>query len=233
VLGMYYPQPLIQIFAHGTDYDPAHPYTYIGALYNLFVCSLVGVVTALTTKQQINISKKIKNNSNQKTIIGLITLAAAIIFIIILFNLASLPILLILSFLMLVLVVISSNYYSKYSEDTHTEGLTVWGLARAKEMFKGSKVNDREGEIIKVHWKLKDSKDDLMHFSKNDMAKMAAEAGDLVYISDARKILGGLKSVHSAYGSTHNEDGIVYITKEHIAQGQFVKGKILTAEKEM
>lgn len=233
VLGMYYPQPLIQIFAHGTDYDPAHPYTYIGALYNLFVCSLVGVLTALTNKQQINIVKKIKNNPNQKTIIRVITLAAAVIFVIILFNLASLPILLILSFLMLVFVVISSNYYSKYSEATHTEGLTVWGIARAKEMFKGSKVNDREGEIIKLHWKLKDSEDDLMHFSKNDMAKMSAEAGDLVYISDARKILGGLKSVHSTYGDTHNEDGIVYITKEHIAQGQFVKGKILTAEKEM
>jgi SSS family solute:Na+ symporter len=233
VLGMYYPQPLIQIFAHGTDYDPAHPYTYIGALYNLFVCSLVGVLTALTNKQQVNIVKKIKNNPNQKTIIRLITLAAAVIFLIILFNLASLPILLILSFLMLVLVVISSNYYSKYSEATHTEGLTVWGIARAKEIFKGSKVNDREGEVIKLHWKLKDSEDDLMHFSKNDMAKMSAEAGDLVYISDARKILGGLKSAHSTYGDTHNEDGIVYITKEHIAQGQFVKGKILTAEKEM
>jgi len=233
VLGMYYPRPLIQIFAHGTDYDSAHPYTYIGALYNLFVCVLVGVVTALTNKQQINIVKKIKNNPNQKTIIGLITLAAAIIFIIILFNLASLLILLILSFVMLVLVVISSNYYSKYSEETHTEGLTVWGLARAKEMFKGRKVNDREGEIIKVHWKLKDSEDDLMHFSKNDMAKLSAEVGDLVYISDARKILGGLKSAHSTYGGAHNEDGIVYITKEHIAQGQFVKGKILTAEKEM
>ena len=233
VLGMYYPQPLIQIFAHGTDYDPAHPYTYVGALYNLFVCALVGVLTALTNKQQVNIVKKIKNNPNQKTIIRLITLAAAVIFLIILFNLASLPILLIFSFLMLVLVVISSNYYSKYSEATHTEGLTVWGLARAKEMFKGSKVNDREGEVIKIHWRLKDSEDDLMHFSKNDMAKMSAEAGDLVYISDARKILGGLKSVHSTYGDTHNEDGIVYITKEHIAQGQFVKGKILTAEKEM
>ncbi len=233
VLGMYYPQPLIQIFAHGTDYDPAHPYTYIGALYNLFVCVLVGVVTTLTNDQQIKFVNKIKNNPNQKTIIRLITLAAAVIFVIILFNLASLPILLILSFLMLILVVISSNYYSKYSEATHTEGLTVWGIARAKEMFKGSKVNDREGEVINIHWKLKDSEDDLMHFSKNDMAKMSAEVGDLVYISDARKILGGLKSVHSTFGGTHNEDGIVYITKEHIAQGQFVKGKLLTAEKEM
>lgn len=65
------------------------------------------------------------------------------------------------------------------------------------------------------------------------MAKMAADPGDLVYVCDARKYLGGLKSVHSTYGEPHNEDGIVYITQEHIDQGQFVKDKILTAEKEM
>ncbi|HSL88446.1 MAG TPA: hypothetical protein VK870_04015, partial [Ignavibacteriaceae bacterium] len=123
--------------------------------------------------------------------------------------------------------------YSKYSEETHTDGLTVWGITKAKEMFKGSKVNDRDGNVIKVNWKETNSADDLMHFSKNDMAKMAAEVGDLFYISDARKILGGLKSVHSTYGEPHDEDGIVYLTREHIEQGQFVKDKILIAEKEM
>ena len=127
----------------------------------------------------------------------------------------------------------ASNYYSKYSEGTHTEGLTVWGIAKAKETFKGSKVNDRDGEVIKVRWKLKDDSDDLMHFSKNDMVKMAADPGDLVYVSDSRKIFGGLKSCHSTYGEPHDEDGIVYITQEHIDQGQFVNGKLITAEKEM
>jgi len=233
VLGMYYPRPLIQIFDHGTAFDPKHPYTYIGALYNLFVCVFVGVLTTLTRNLQKNIVEKIKSNQNHKSIISGLTFISGAIFIIILFNLASLPILLLLTFIMLVSVVIASNYYSNYSEETHTEGLTVWGLAKAKEMFKGRKVNELDGEIIKVHWKKKDSVEDLMYFSKNDMAKMSAEVGDLVYISDARKILGGLKSVHSTYGEPHNEDGIVYITEEHIAQGQFDDGKILTAEKEM
>jgi SSS family solute:Na+ symporter len=65
------------------------------------------------------------------------------------------------------------------------------------------------------------------------MNKMAADVGDLVYLSDSRKILGGLKSIHSVYGDPHYEDGIVYITQEHINQGQFIEGKTLTAEKEM
>jgi SSS family solute:Na+ symporter len=65
------------------------------------------------------------------------------------------------------------------------------------------------------------------------MEKMAADVGDLVYISDKRKWLGGLKSLHSRYGEPHDEDGIVYITKNHLQHGLFVEGKILEAEKEM
>jgi SSS family solute:Na+ symporter len=233
VLGMYYPRPLIEIFAHGTEYDAKHPYTYIGALYNLFVCVLVGVLTTVTRDWQIKIIDKIKTNPNHKSIMTGLTFLSGAIFMMIIFNVASLPILLVLTVVMLVIVVLSSNYFSKYSEGTHTEGLTVWGIAKAKETFKGSKVNERDGEVIKVKWQLKDSADDLMYFSKNDMSKMAAEVGDLVYVTDARKIFGGLKSCHSTYGEPHDEDGIVYITQEHLDQGQFVKGKTLTAEKEM
>ena len=66
------------------------------------------------------------------------------------------------------------------------------------------------------------------------MKRMAAEVGDLVYLCDKRAYLGGLKSVHTVYGEPHDgEDGIVYIGKEDMLNGVFVKGRILTAEKEM
>jgi len=134
---------------------------------------------------------------------------------------------------MVALVVITANYFIEYKEEERIDGLTVWSLKKAKEYFKGSKINDREGKIIRVQWQLKDGEDDTIHFSKNDMIKMAAEVGDLVYISDARWRLGGLKSVHSVYGEPHKEDGIVYISQDHFEQGQFVNDKELTAEKEM
>ncbi|WP_290664599.1 sodium:solute symporter, partial [Ignavibacterium sp.] len=226
VMGMYYPRPLIEIFAHGTAYDPSHPYTYIGALYNLFVCALFAVITTLTTKQQLSLVNKIKKNNNHKSIMGAFIVTSIIIFILILFNLLPLVALLILTFVMVALVVLASNYYIEYNEEEKTDGLTVWSINRAKEYFKGSKINDREGEKIRVHWKLKDGVDDSIHFSKSDMKRMAAEVGDLVYISDARKYLGGLKSIHSVYGEPHDEDGIVYISSEHFEQGQFVKGKL-------
>ena len=233
VLGMYYPQPLIQIFDHGTAFDPKHPYTYIGALYNLFVCALFAVLSTLTTKQQLKLVQIIKKNAHHNFIMTSSVIISILIYLVIGFNLAPLPILLALTFIMVAMVVIASNYFIEYKHEEKTDGLTVWSLNKAKEYFKGSKINDREGEKIRIQWKLKDGEDDTVHFSKNDMKRMAAEIGDLVYISDVRKYFGGLKSVHSVYGEPHNEDGLVYIFKDHAAQGQFVEGRTLLAEKEM
>lgn len=233
ILGMYYPRPLIQIFDHGTVFDPVHPYIYIGALYNLFVCSLFAVIATYTTKLQLRIVKKIERKKNHRLIMSAFMVVSCLILTMIVFNLASLTVLFALTFVMVTLVVLAANYYIEYNHEVKTDGLTVWSINKAKEYFKGSEINDREGEKIKVHWKLKDDEDDTVHFSTNDMKRMAAEAGDFVYFSDVRRYLGGLKSVHSVYGKTHIEDGIVYISKEHLAQGQFVKGKILSAEKEM
>ena len=233
ILGIYYPRPLIQIFAHGTAFEPSHPYLYIGALYNLFVCVFVGVVTTLTRDKQKQIVEAIKTNVHHKKIMAGITLISAVIFLVISLNLFPLTILLFLTFILLVFIVLASNYYSNYSEETHTDGLTVWGIGLAKERFKGSKINNREGEKVKLNWKLNESDKDLMFFSKNDMLKLAADKGDLVYLTDSRKILGGLKSAHSIFGEPHNEDGIVYFSQSILDQGQFSSGKLVTAEKEM
>ncbi|MBU2446327.1 MAG: sodium:solute symporter family protein, partial [Bacteroidetes bacterium] len=226
--------PLIAIFDHGTPMDPKHPYIYIGALYNTFVCVAIGLVVALTAKQQKHFIKKLRDKKNDRGIMVIVTFIIAIIFSAIIFNVASLPVLLVLSLFLIALVALASTYFIKYDESEKTEGLTIWSIDKAKEFFKGGKINDKEGKIIKVLWKIKeDEDDDTINFSKNDMKKMSAEVGDLVYLCDTRKIFGGLKSIHSVYGKPHNEDSIVYITKDQRKTGIFVKGKKLTAEKEM
>ena len=83
--------------------------------------------------------------------------------------------------------------------DMKTEGLTVWSLDKTREFFKGSAPNDRPGQSIKVQWTLKEGDKDTVGFSINDMEVMAADVGDLVYLADERKWLGGLKSIHSVY----------------------------------
>ena len=103
------------------------------------------------------------------------------------------------------------------------EGLTVWSIEKAREYFKGSKPNDEKGEKVEVTWKQMDGNDSEITFSMSDMGKMKANVGDLIYLSDKRKWLGGLKSIHSVFGEPHDEDGQVL----------FVEGKVLVGEKEM
>jgi SSS family solute:Na+ symporter len=57
--------------------------------------------------------------------------------------------------------------------------------------------------------------------------------GDMVYLADERKWLGGLKSIHSFYGEPHRDDGVVYITQSHEESGLFDKKRKMIAEKEL
>ena len=243
ILGANYPGILIAPFDHGIEMNPDHPYSYIRALYNLVVCALVGVAVTLTTSRQKKFIETLKLKENHRTVMFAVSIVAGIIFVVLVFSSSLLTLhtdsyleiigMLLLAFIMSALVALSVNYFVKYDETAQTTGLTAWSINKAKEMFKGRKVNDREGEVIRVNWKIKPGDEETINFSKNDMEKMKAEASDLVYICDARKRLGRLKSVHAIYGEPHDENEIVYITEEYQKQGQFVEGRPLTAEKEM
>lgn len=240
LLGNRYPLELIAPIAHGTPYDPTHPFTYMAALYNLIVTSAVAILATVFRKQLKIYSDKIKNTPNHKSIMTaiIIFIAVVVVFDILtaILNLSIIPFLplLLITIFMSGLVALATTYYVKYDEEEQTLGLTIWSVNQAKEWFKGRKLNVREGENVTTTWKLnKENNDDVINFSKSDMNKMAAEVGDLVYITDSRKILGGLKSCHTVYGEPHDEDGVVYIRDLHVEKGLFVEGKTLEAEKEM
>jgi SSS family solute:Na+ symporter len=233
ILGLHDPI-VISPFDHGIMMDPNHPYSYIRALYNMLVCFGVAVIITYSTDYQRKVVAKIKALSNGKTLMYGVIFLTVVFFLMVSFNIGSLPVQFILIALIVIFTALSVHFFIKYDDQANTDGLTVWSVQKAKEYFKGSKVNEEEGEVIKVHWKLKEGDDEeTVNFSVNDMKKMKANVGDLVYISDARKYLGGLKSVHVKFGEPHNEDGIVYITNEEKLNGQFIEGRILTAEKEM
>ena len=75
--------------------------------------------------------------------------------------------------------------------------------------------------------------DDIVQFSINDMEVMSADVGDMVYLADERKWLGGLKSFHSVFGEPHTEDGKVYISASHMEKGMLDQKYKLRAEKEL
>lgn len=232
IVGLHDPT-VISPFDHGIHMNESHPYSYIRAFYNMFVCATVAVVVTLTTTMQINLSNKLKAKGNGQTIVYGLLVLSVLIFVSILFSLVPSSVQIIGAIILMALTAVTSTYLVDYDAVSQTTGLTVYSVAKAKELFKGSKINDDEGEVIKVDWKKKDGDDDIVNFSVADMKRMKANVGDLIYLCDARKYLGGLKSTHCIYGEPHSEDGVVYITNETLLNGVYEEGKILTAEKEM
>lgn len=232
-LGAYYPYPLVWVMAQGIPMAKDHPYIYIEALYNTLACFSVAMVVTVLTKPIEKIAEKIKANVHHKRIITTLITLSVIIFAVIALDLAHLAVMMTLAWVLVGLVAVSAAYYLPIDEETYNTGLTIWDIQTLKELFKGGKINERVGHKAKVNFKLKEYAEDLVHFSQKEMQTMAAEVGDLVYLSDHRKWLGGLKSVHSRFGEPHNEDGIVYINNTQLQHALFVEGKMLEAEKEM
>ena len=231
ILGARFPEVFISPFDHGIEMNPDRPYSYIRAFYNLIVCVGVGVFVTVTTVIQKNIASTIKSNKNSKSIMWVLSVFTGVVYLLAILGFSSLQF--IFPVFIIVLVPIIVTYYSDYDEESSTKGLTVYSINEAKLAFKGSKVNEKLGETVEVNFFVSDHEQDEVMFSKNDLLKLEAEVGDLVYLSDKRKWLGGLKSIHSKIGKPHNEDGKVYLSEDQIDHGLFDKGKMLIAEKEM
>ena len=231
ILGARFPEVFISPFDHGIEMNPDRPYSYIRAFYNLIVCVGVGVFVTATTVIQKNIASTIKSNKNSKSIMWVLSVFTGVVYLLAILGFSSLQF--IFPVFIIVLVPIIVTYYSDYDEESSTKGLTVYSINEAKLAFKGSKVNEKLGETVEVNFFVSDHEQDEIMFSKNDLSKLEAEVGDLVYLSDKRKWLGGLKSIHSKIGKPHNEDGKVYLNEDQIDHGLFDKGKMLIAEKEM
>ena len=233
ILGARYPGLLIAPFDHGIEMDPDHPYSYIRALYNTLVCMGAAVLVTITTQWQRNICSMIRENQNQKLIMRILVTVILLVYSVVLFNILGLTVQIASAIGVLILVPITVTYYVKYDEKVNTNGLTAGSINIARNLFKGGEPNDQEGETVFVQLKQVDGDDSVVQFSTKDMAIMKAEIGDLVYISDKRKWMGGLKSIHAVFGQPHDEEGMVYITPDQIKHGMFVDGKMLEAEKEM
>lgn len=233
ILGARYPGLLIAPFDHGIEMNSVHPYSYIRALYNTLVCSGVAVIVALTTRWQTSMISKIRSTPDGKTIMHGMVALAVLLFGFVLFNVSSISFQITAAIGVIVFVPLSVTYFVHYDEEKNTSGLTASTINIARNFFKGGSPNDEEGEKVFVHLKKIDGDNTIVRFSKEDMAAMKANPGDLVYLSDKRKWLGGLKSIHSVIGEPHDESGVVFVTEDQIIHGLFVDGRILTAEKEM
>ena len=179
ILGARFPEVFISPFDHGIEMNPDRPYSYIRAFYNLIVCVGVGVFVTVTTVIQKNIASTIKSNKNSKSIMWVLSVFTGVVYLLAILGFSSLQF--IFPVFIIVLVPIIVTYYSDYDEESSTKGLTVYSINEAKLAFKGSKVNEKLGETVEVNFFVSDHEQDEVMFSKNDLLKLGAEVGDLVY----------------------------------------------------
>jgi len=233
ILGARYPGILIAPFDHGIEMNQAHPYSYIRALYNILVCLSVAVLAVVMNPLLRTFVSALKNNQKGKMAINILTGFVVFLFAVVTFNIADMALQIFAVIGVILFVPLVVTYFVRYDEEKQTRGLTAGSIEEARKFFKDGEPNDKEGEKVFVHFKQAEGKESVVCFSKESMERMNAQPGDLVYLSDKRKWLGGLKSIHSVFGKPHDEPGVVYLTSEQVSHGLFVSGRILEAEKEM
>ena len=233
IIGARYPAFFIAPFDHGIEMNPSRPYSYIRALYNTFACISVGMLVTFTSHLQNKLILKLRERHSSKIEMSILSVIICIVMFFIIIGIGDLTIDIIFTALILITVPILTVYYVKYNEEEATKGLVASSINEAKRIFKGSTPNNKIGEKIEVSFEIKNQEATKIYFSKNDMKRMSAKPGDLVYLCDKRKWLGGLKSIHSVYGDPHTNDGKVYIDQDQNEIGLFSEGCTLIAEKEM
>ncbi len=233
IIGARYPAFFIAPFDHGIEMNPNRPYSYIRALYNTFACIGVGMLVTFTSDLQNKLILKWRQRSSSKIEMSALSAIICLIMFCVIIGAGDLTMDIIFTLLIVIIVPILTVYFVKYNEKEATKGLVASSIKEAKRMFKGSTPNNEIGEKVEVYFEIKDQDGTKIYFSKNDMKRMSAKPGDLIYLCDKRKWLGGLKSIHSIYGDPHNDDGKVYIDKNQRETGLFSNGYKLIAEKEM
>lgn len=95
------------------------------------------------------------------------------------------------------IIAVIVNFFSRRSQiDRNIHSLIMGGLKNAKEKFKSGPVNEKPGKKVKVNLVVVQELDGV-RLSQAVADRMSAVIGDLVYLSDSRWWLGGLRSVHS------------------------------------
>ncbi|MEA3225423.1 MAG: sodium:solute symporter family protein, partial [Planctomycetota bacterium] len=132
---------------------------------------------------------------------------------------------------------VSVTWFTKSRAEAELKGLVAGTQMDAMRQFKGGEPNRRSGVKVQLQTAIDRnlSGTNVIVVSQSALETMAAEPGDLLYVSHSRWWYGGLRSVHVKAGSpTESGDrALVRISPEDAATAHFIEGQKVVIEKIM
>lgn len=114
------------------------------------------------------------------------------------------------------------SFWTKAKSEGKIQGLTVGTLGIAKQRYKGSPVDEREGKKVLVDIVRADQEEGVA-VSPEVAMLLSAGVGDLVHVSDARGWLGGLRSVQAKISGLHDEEpNLVFVDPALVEKGNLI-----------
>ena len=121
-------------------------------------------------------------------------------------------------------IAIVGTFLTKNSSEEETTGLTICTIDDAKRAYKGAEPSE-DGVGIKLSLKIEIADVKEARLSKADMEKLHAKPGDILFVSDPRAWLGGLRSIQVKAGEPHQSDSVIKLSQEQVEQGSLRSDK--------
>ena len=116
------------------------------------------------------------------------------------------------------------------------EGLTVSGLRRAMERFKGGPVSETPSRPARVRLIVDGDPAFAVDpagatLDPDSAARLGVVPGDLIYVADGRWWLGGIRSAHAKVAAIDGESGTIRLSEGLVEEGGLLPGRSVRIEK--
>ena len=131
--------------------------------------------------------------------------------------------------------------FTRPKPESEIVGLWIGSIEAGRAKFKNGRPNDRAGRPVLTRLRIVDrdlpraseSLPDhaVVSLSRNEMAELSAEPGDLLYLADARRWLGGLRSLHAVAAEPHDGPPGLRLCADSVKRGNLRSDKPVRVEK--
>ncbi len=128
-------------------------------------------------------------------------------------------------------IAVTVTLLARSRSERDIEGLVVGTLAEAKRIYKGGKPNEEEGGVAVGILSVAEGIEEV-GVSRAAADRIGARIGDIVYVTDARRWLGGLRSVHGRLTAVEpGEEGSIRVSPALQQEGGLRPGRRHRIEK--